>query len=159
MPFPAPVGAGNDRTPDLSLVGGSISAKLVGLTGACSNQPTSQLLADANRARAALVAQPGASSPTIRSFARPKPMQPMIVLVLQASDVPLAIAEVLKRVEQVLGRSVNRASLKAALSEMAISQNHPIRRVSRGCYESTPFGGRHRSSATPDMTKPPLRSG
>ncbi len=105
----------------------------MGLTGACSNQPTSLLLAEANRARAALVAQPGASSPrTIVS--RPKPMQPIIVLVLQASDVPLTIADIVQRVERVLGRSVHRPSVKAALSEMAGSTRSPVQRVSRGRY-------------------------
>ena len=106
----------------------------MGLTGACSNQPTSRLLADANRARATLVALPGAWSPTIRSVALQEPMQPMIVLVLEASDVPLAIGDVVERVEQALRRSVHRPSVKAALSEMAGSENYPVRRVSRGRY-------------------------
>jgi hypothetical protein len=37
--------------------------------------------------------------------------------VLRASDVPLTIAEVSRRVEQTLGRSVNRASVKATLPD------------------------------------------
>jgi hypothetical protein len=94
----------------------------------------SRLLTDANRARAALVALPGAWSPAIRSFTRLEPMQPMIVLVLQASDVPLGITDVVLRVEQALERSVHRPSVKAALSEMAGLENSPVRRVSRGLY-------------------------
>lgn len=107
------------------------------LTGACCNQPTNTKLGDANRARAALVALGAVTGPTIKIMPRPDPMQPMIVLVLQASPAPLAIREIVERVERALGRSVHRVSVKAALSEMAGSGNHSVRRVSRGVYEAS----------------------
>lgn len=34
----------------------------------------------------------------------------------------------------MVGRSINRASLKAALSEIAGLEHHPVQRVSRGRY-------------------------
>ena len=109
----------------------------MGLTGACSNQATGRALAEANRARVRLVALPGRSAPKPKVAQRPMPATEIIAEVLRASDEPLGIADVLERVEQILGRSVRRASLKAALAEMAASDASPVRRVSRGRYESS----------------------
>jgi len=105
------------------------------LTGACSNQQTRLMLADANRIRADLVALPGRAGRTLTPVPRREPATTAISDVLRRSNRPLSIPEILQRVEQVLGRSLNRASLKAALSEMAASQNHPVRRVGRGRYD------------------------
>lgn len=116
---------------------GSIEGLVVGLTGACSNQQTRLVLADANRVRADLVALPGRSGPTTKLAPRHEPATTGIIEVLRMSDGPLAIADVLQRVEQMLGRSVSRGSLKGSLSELAASTNRPVRRVSRGRYEST----------------------
>ncbi len=109
----------------------------MGLTGACSNQWTRLVLADANRVRTDLVALSGRSGPMTKVAPRREPATTAIIEVLRVSDVPLAIADILQRVEQILGCSVNRASLKASLADMA-SANNPIRRVSRGRYESKP---------------------
>jgi hypothetical protein len=108
----------------------------MGLTGACSNQEIRLMLADANRVRADLVALPGGRGPTMKVARRRELATTAIVEVLRSSVVPLTIGDVLRRVEQTLGRSVNPASLKAALSEMASSQKSPVRRVSRGHYDS-----------------------
>lgn len=106
------------------------------LSGACSNQQTRLTLADANRVRADLVALPGRSAPTARVAPRPVPATAVIAEVLRTSEEPLGIADVLQRVEQLLGRSIKQASLKAALAEMAASESIPVRRVRRGRYES-----------------------
>jgi hypothetical protein len=66
------------------------------------------------------------------------PATAVIAEVLWTSDEPLGIADVLQRVEQMLGRSVKRSSLKASLAEMVASESIPVRRVRRGHYESTP---------------------
>ena len=58
--------------------------------------------------------------------------------VLRMSDQPLAIADILPRVELMLGRRVKRASVKATLAEMAQSEAHAVRRITRGRYESHP---------------------
>ncbi len=110
----------------------------MGLTGACSNQQTRLTLADANLVRADLVALPGRSAPTAKVAPRPVAATAVIAEVLRTSGEPLGIADVLQRVEEMLGRSIKRASLKAALAEMAASESIPVRRVRRGRYESTP---------------------
>jgi len=109
----------------------------MGLTGACSNQQTRRVLAAANGVREDLVALPSPARPTLKILPRVEPATTAIIEVLGSSEVPLTIADVLRRVEQTLGRSVNSASLKATLSDMAASQKSPVRRVSRGYYEST----------------------
>lgn len=70
-------------------------------------------------------------------------MQPIIVLVLQASDMPLTIADIVQRVERVLGRSVHRPSVKAALSAMVGSEIASVRRVGRGRYIASPATARN----------------
>jgi hypothetical protein len=92
------------------------------------------MLADANRIRADLVALPGRAGATLKLAPRREPATTAISDVLRMSNRPLSIPDILQRVEQVLGRSFHRPSLKAALSEMAASQNHPVRRVGRGRY-------------------------
>jgi len=109
----------------------------MGLTGACSNQATWRVLAAANRVRKDLVVLPGPVGPTLKIAPRLAPTTTAIIEVLRSSDVPLTIPDVSRRVEQTLGRCVSRASVKAALSDMAAAQKSPVRRVSRGRYEST----------------------
>jgi len=89
------------------------------------------------------VALPGRAGSTIRLAPRREPATTAISKVLRMSDRPLSIPEILQRVEHVLGRSLNRASIKASLSEMAASQGHPVRRVSRGRYGSISPKGEH----------------
>lgn len=94
------------------------------------------MLVDANRVRADLVALPGRRDPTMKVARRSKLATTAIIEVLRSSDVPLTIPEVSRRVEQTLGRAVNRASVKATLSDMASSQKSPVRRVRRGHYDA-----------------------
>lgn len=131
----------------------------MGLTGTCSNR-TALVLADANRVRADLLALPGQAGPTTRVEPRPEPATRVIVEMLCTSDVPLGIGEVFQRAEQMLGRSVNRASLKAALAEVVSSENRPIRRVSRGRYESTsPVTRERRPDSAARCVQPAARFG
>ena len=106
----------------------------MGLTGACSNQTTCQRLARANRLRRELMSVSGRSAPRPKIAPRPAPATAAIVAVLCESDEPLSIVDILMRVEQVLGRSVRRVSVKATLAQMAASDASPVWRVDRGRY-------------------------
>jgi hypothetical protein len=112
----------------------------VGLTGACSNQPARPKIDEANRVRAKLVAAHGCASPASKPAPRSAPSTTAIVEVLRLSDEPLAIKDIVERVEQCLGRSVKRVSVKASLAEMAASPAHPVQRVARGRYVSRRTG-------------------
>ena len=65
-----------------------------------------------------------------------QPVTAAVVDILRMSDTAMSIEDILQRAQQDLGRSINRASLKAALSEMASSESSPVRRASRGRYET-----------------------
>jgi hypothetical protein len=107
------------------------------LTGACSNPAPRPKIAEANRVRAKLVAGTGRAAPASKLAPRQAPATAAIAEVLQANDGPLAIADIWHRVEQRLGRPVNRASVKAWLAEMAASERYAVKRVGRGRYVST----------------------
>lgn len=114
------------------------------LTGACSNQRTRLVaLTDANQARASLVARAGRARPRPKVARRPARATDAIVAILAANDGPLALPAIAARVEEMLGRSVNRGSVKAALSEFAASGANPIQRVRRGRYEAKPGTSGH----------------
>ena len=97
----------------------------MGLTGACSNQPARPKIAEANRVRAKPVAAPGCAAPASQPAPRSRPSTTAIVEVLRLSGGPLAIEDIVERVEQRLGRTVKRVSVKASLAEMAASPAHP----------------------------------
>jgi hypothetical protein len=95
------------------------------------------MITEANDVRVKLVAAAGRMGPVRRPAPRSRPSTTAIVEVLRLSDGPLAIEDIVERVEQRLGRSVKRVSVKASLAEMAASADHPVRRVGRGRYVST----------------------
>lgn len=70
---------------------------------------------------------PGRSALTAKVAPRPVSATVVIAAVLRTSDEPLGIADVLQRVEQMLGRSIKRGSLKSALAEMAASDASSVR--------------------------------
>ena len=107
----------------------------MGLTGACSNQPARPKIAEANGVRAKLVATPGRVTPASKPAPRSRPSTTAILEVLRLSTGPLAIEDIVERVEQRLGRSVKRVSVKASVAEMAASDQHRVQRVGRGRYE------------------------
>jgi hypothetical protein len=57
-----------------------------------------------------------------------------ITTVLAQSDHPMQVAEIRESVERALGRSVNRGSLKACLSEGSFGTSPRFVRIERGVY-------------------------
>ncbi len=108
---------------------------MVGLSGTCSNRPSTPDFAALNEIRQACIDKFDGRriEPRARVPKKVLPVQRTVEVIILESEHPMRLAEIKPLAEEVLGQPLKHITIKSALSALSRSESS-VTRLSRGLY-------------------------